>query len=371
MRRKAIAIALVCLAFAFAIAHARPMLMRFDATVTFNFWFQKPHAPLGQESRPAAKVLSEALHQNTSGLATNSAPAGEAKIKASAPLPADKPKLDVVQISTSGLSSVFAGRAEPGASVTVLENEVPVATVTANDQGDWSLATEHKFKSANPALTIRALQGKIESLNDQKGHGIGDPAVSLGDIAGDPIVSPLALLKNFERLVAVARNEAQGHRQPQSVAVANVVGPAISSTIGTPKEALRTEPPAPAATGSTTRLPSADVPIPMTFLFDQATLTSDGERTARLLLEYLVLKKFTSITLTGHADERGTAEYNVELSRKRLEAISGFLAKGGYRGKMQLVPKGFTEPFGGINRSRFSREDLMQLDRRVELRNAM
>ena len=71
------------------------------------------------------------------------------------------------------------------------------------------------------------------------------------------------------------------------------------------------------------------------------------------------------------ADERGTAEYNMELSRKRLETVSAFLRKGGYNGKMTLVPEGASEPFKGVDRSKFSQDDLMQLDRRVELRNAM
>jgi hypothetical protein len=35
------------------------------------------------------------------------------------------------------------------------------------------------------------------------------------------------------------------------------------------------------------------------------------------------------------------------------------------------VPKGASEPFNGIDRSKYSLDDLMQLDRRVELRTAM
>ena len=41
----------------------------------------------------------------------------------------------------------------------------------------------------------------------------------------------------------------------------------------------------------------------MTFVYNEATLTLEGRKAARLLLEYLTLKKFGSVTLSGHADE--------------------------------------------------------------------
>ena len=91
------------------------------------------------------------------------------------------------------------------------------------------------------------------------------------------------------------------------------------------------------------------------------------ERAPSLLLEYLRLKRFPKVTLTGHADERGTDELNMNLSSQRLETVAQFLRQGGFEGEMQLVPKGKTEPFTGVVRSQFTQDDLWQLDRRVEL----
>jgi outer membrane protein OmpA-like peptidoglycan-associated protein len=84
----------------------------------------------------------------------------------------------------------------------------------------------------------------------------------------------------------------------------------------------------------------------------------------------LILKKFGAVTLSGHADERGSPDYNMELSRQRLDTILRLLRDGGYQGKIDLLPKGATEPFRGVDRTRYPREELMQLDRRVELRVA-
>ncbi len=108
----------------------------------------------------------------------------------------------------------------------------------------------------------------------------------------------------------------------------------------------------------------------MTFVYNEATLTSEGKGAARLLLEFLTLKKFASVTLSGHADERGLPNYNMELSRERLATIEHVLRDGGYKGKLELVPKGANEPFSGIDRSKYPPEELYQLDRRVELRVA-
>jgi len=116
-----------------------------------------------------------------------------------------------------------------------------------------------------------------------------------------------------------------------------------------------------------TATPSISVPVPVTFVYNEATLTSEGNRAASLLLEYLRIKRFPKITLTGHADERGTNELNMNLSRERLETVARFLREGGYTGQLELIPKGKTEPYLGVVRGDFSQEDLWQLDRRVEL----
>jgi outer membrane protein OmpA-like peptidoglycan-associated protein len=103
------------------------------------------------------------------------------------------------------------------------------------------------------------------------------------------------------------------------------------------------------------------------FIYNEATFTDEGRRAVDLLLEYVKLKHLDSISLSGHADERGSEDYNMDLSRERLDAVASYLRGGGFSGKLDLVAKGKSEPFAGIDRSRFSGEALYQLDRRVEL----
>jgi hypothetical protein len=60
----------------------------------------------------------------------------------------------------------------------------------------------------------------------------------------------------------------------------------------------------------------------------------------------------------------------LELSTQRLDTIERFLRDGGYKGKLDLIPKGEIEPFSAVDRTRYARDDLWQLDRRVELHGA-
>lgn len=109
-------------------------------------------------------------------------------------------------------------------------------------------------------------------------------------------------------------------------------------------------------------------PAPIPFAYDEAAVTATARKQADALGEFLRERKLETATLSGHADERGSDEYNMELSRSRLESVARYLRESGYTGKLVLVPKGKSEPYGGPGRSQLSKEDAFRLDRRVELR---
>jgi outer membrane protein OmpA-like peptidoglycan-associated protein len=112
------------------------------------------------------------------------------------------------------------------------------------------------------------------------------------------------------------------------------------------------------------------VPVPITFLTGEGTMTPEGVRAAHLLAEYVRIVKPHTITLSGHADVRGSDDYNFDLSRRRLETIRSFLRETGYTGDLNLLPKGKSEPYQGIDRQTASVQEVYQADRRVELRLA-
>jgi outer membrane protein OmpA-like peptidoglycan-associated protein len=113
-----------------------------------------------------------------------------------------------------------------------------------------------------------------------------------------------------------------------------------------------------------------EMPTPITFTYNEATFTREGRLAAARLAAFLIAQQAKTVSLTGHADERGTDTYNLELSRLRLATVASYLRDRGYSGQLQLVPKGRAEPYVGVDRPAMSREDAFQLDRRVEFRQA-
>jgi outer membrane protein OmpA-like peptidoglycan-associated protein len=108
-------------------------------------------------------------------------------------------------------------------------------------------------------------------------------------------------------------------------------------------------------------------PDPITFVYNDTTFTAQGRRAANLLAKRLIEQQPAMASLSGHADERGSDLYNMELSRRRLSVVADYLRESGFVGKLELIPKGRSEPYAAIDRNALPREEVLQLDRRVEL----
>jgi peptidoglycan-associated lipoprotein len=65
------------------------------------------------------------------------------------------------------------------------------------------------------------------------------------------------------------------------------------------------------------------------FSTDQVDLTPEAQQTLSNQARWLQQYAQYSISIEGHADERGTREYNIGLGSKRAEAVRSFLAKNG------------------------------------------
>ena len=112
------------------------------------------------------------------------------------------------------------------------------------------------------------------------------------------------------------------------------------------------------------------IPRPITFVYNEAAFTPEGHRAAASLSKYLLSERLDVVALSGHADERGSQPYNLELSRQRLDTVANYLLNAGYAGDLVLVPKGKIEPFGAPDRQSLAKDDAYQLDRRVEFHRA-
>jgi outer membrane protein OmpA-like peptidoglycan-associated protein len=310
-------------------------------------------------------------------------PDSKAKNVTGKPQPTDDSQgsFDVARIDPGG-TSVFAGRAEPGSSVTILADGQPVGTVKADDNGEWTFTTEHKFTSADPELALKAGPVADAGKEAPAGTQLADRTMPQEEPKTDKPKSAdtvsSQLLKSFEGMVEAARSAAKEESAAPKGAPA--LPPSETARSAAKDEKLAPKPPAalpPSQTAPTSlaavRLPPSEpvarksVPVPITFVYNEANFTDEGRKAAGLLLEYLKLKHFAEVSLTGHADERGSPEFNMNLSRERLGTVAKFLKEGGFTGELNLVPKGESEPFSGVVRAEYAPEEIFQLDRRVEL----
>jgi outer membrane protein OmpA-like peptidoglycan-associated protein len=110
------------------------------------------------------------------------------------------------------------------------------------------------------------------------------------------------------------------------------------------------------------------IPVPITFEYRKATFTDVGQDAARELLEALQEQNPARILLIGHTDVRGTAEFNMKLSRDRAAAVAAFLQQNGLTIPIETDGKGANEPMHLSDTSGLSEEDIYALNRRVEWR---
>lgn len=99
------------------------------------------------------------------------------------------------------------------------------------------------------------------------------------------------------------------------------------------------------------------------FDFDQATLSAD---TRAALDDHIAVLKNTNakVRLEGHADERGTREYNMALGERRANAVANYLIINGVaRYRVETVSYGEERPMAnGSSESSWSQ------NRRVEIK---
>jgi peptidoglycan-associated lipoprotein len=80
------------------------------------------------------------------------------------------------------------------------------------------------------------------------------------------------------------------------------------------------------------------------FGFDQATLTSETQGTLQKLADCLKRAPAKRITVQGHADERGTTQYNIALGARRAESARKYLTDLGVGAKLDGVSFGEEKP---------------------------
>lgn len=99
------------------------------------------------------------------------------------------------------------------------------------------------------------------------------------------------------------------------------------------------------------------------FDFDKSTVRPEYRAIVSAHSAYAKANSTARVTLEGHADERGTREYNLGLAERRGNAVEGLMSAQGARGnQMTVVSYGEERPV-----CRVSDDECWSLNRRVEI----
>ena len=98
------------------------------------------------------------------------------------------------------------------------------------------------------------------------------------------------------------------------------------------------------------------------FDFDKSDIKGDFRDVIQAHAEYLASHPDVSVTLEGHADERGTREYNIALGERRANAVQKMLTlQGASASQIRVVSYGEERP-AALGHD----EDAWSLNRRAE-----
>ena len=78
------------------------------------------------------------------------------------------------------------------------------------------------------------------------------------------------------------------------------------------------------------------------FEYDQFNLTSKSIQALKGVSELMKKNSKITISIEGHADERGTREYNLALGQRRAESVANYLISNGIN-RNRLITKSFGE----------------------------
>jgi peptidoglycan-associated lipoprotein len=86
------------------------------------------------------------------------------------------------------------------------------------------------------------------------------------------------------------------------------------------------------------------------FASDSTDLTPEAEQTLAKQAQWLRQYPQFTITIEGHADERGTREYNMALGARRATAVRNYLTRNGVQGqRMRTISYGKERPVAVCN----------------------
>ena len=107
-----------------------------------------------------------------------------------------------------------------------------------------------------------------------------------------------------------------------------------------------TQPPAPITEDTLESLTKSGVLKPVYFAYDSTVLTEEARGILQKNVEYLKGRPTAKVVVEGHADSRGTNEYNLALTDRRASVVRDYVVSLGITAdRVVAVAKGEEQPF--------------------------
>lgn len=89
----------------------------------------------------------------------------------------------------------------------------------------------------------------------------------------------------------------------------------------------------------------AEVFKPIYFAYDQSTVSAEGQSTLQEIGALMKEVPEITVRIEGHADERGTNDYNMALGERRAKSVNDYLASYGVQGsRLSTISYGEEKP---------------------------
>jgi hypothetical protein len=232
-------------------------------------------------------------------------------------------QFDVAKIDPTG-ASVFAGRSTPNSSVTVFIDGEPIGSTNTDEHGEWVIVTERRILNPNPKLSIAESSHPADT-------GSSDEARTLKADARFSAFFTAQRIEDLKLRILEARAEQLASKAPEVVIAAPNGVPIVSNS---PQEAvaLRTREVLPVQSNSSfdnlsygrgTRRCRAFPRIPAD---QEASIDNDDRPRGRARIACLQY---------GSVFRKVRSRSEVFAGRRLCSSI-------------ELIPKGDTEPFTGV-----------------------
>jgi nucleoid-associated protein YgaU len=146
---------------------------------------------LAQSSVAASSAATTSAPAQDDSQAPSAAQAAAASQSNQGEAPA--PSFDIVRVNPSG-DTVIAGRAEPGSTVTILDQGASIGSAQADDNGEWVFLPKGSLDPGEHSLTLESVgENGAAPFKSQSAVVVVVPEIAK-DIAGNPVSAPAGSL---------------------------------------------------------------------------------------------------------------------------------------------------------------------------------